>query len=184
VTRFRVSADTAWLAILVLSVVVLLFTVQLFTVPAAARARRRMVDRAVADLAADRTVGPATLLDPGTAVNGAALIAYYELDNGQAYVVQLTVEGHRSPMQLLVGLQRKGSIFALRMIESGELLWAIARAPRFLEPFIGSGGERPIPRSVSQLDFDSYAAVSGASITFAAIAEALLQASRFVEELP
>ncbi|TVR30036.1 MAG: hypothetical protein EA404_13380 [Spirochaetaceae bacterium] len=183
-TRFRVSADTAWLAILVLTVVLLLFVVQLFSVPEAARSRRRTVDRAVADLAADRTVGPATLLDPGTAAAGAALIAYYELDNGQAYVIHLTVEGHRSPMQLLLGLQRNGNIFALQMIESGELLWAIARAPRFLDPFIGSGAERPIPRSVSQLDSDSYAAVSGASMTFAAIADALLQASRFVEELP
>ena len=183
-TRFRISADTAWLAILVLVVVALLFTVQLFSVPAAARTRRRTVDQAVADLAADRTVGPATLLDPGTAAAGAAVIAYYELDDGQSYVVQLMVEGHRSPMQLLVGLQRDGSIFALRMIEAGELLWAIARAPRFLDPLIGSGAERPIPHSVSQLDSDSYAAVSGASITFAAIADAVLQANRFVEELP
>ena len=37
------------------------------------------------------------------------------------------------PLQFPVGVERDGRIFALRMVESGESLWAIVRAPRFVE---------------------------------------------------
>ncbi|TVQ37963.1 MAG: hypothetical protein EA384_10770 [Spirochaetaceae bacterium] len=179
----RSSGAAVRLSLLLLVVCLLLVVLHMFGAPAAERAWNRLVDRAVVDLAGGRSVGPRVAVNRSARPYGPASLAYYALDTGQAYAVHLMVPGHRAPLHLLVEVDNHGTVLAMRMIVGGESLWAVVRAERFLDPFVGSGGDRPIPRSVQQLERDQYEAVSGASITFSVIGEGVLQAVRVVEDM-
>lgn len=118
------------------------------------------------------------------------IAAYYsilnESSNPAGYILQIIGQGYAGDMTLLVGYRSNGEIFGARLLENAETPGVGKKAEEegYMDRFIGTGaGGNAVPSSKSDLPSDDAAAISGATITFLGIAQALSDGSRFVQSL-
>ena len=118
------------------------------------------------------------------------IVAYYsivdESSTPAGYIVQIIGEGYAGDMTLLVGYRRDGEVFAARLLENAETpgVGKLAEEEGYMDRFVGTGtGRTPVPTRKSSLSPEDAAVISGATITFVGISQALREGSRFVQAL-
>jgi Na+-translocating ferredoxin:NAD+ oxidoreductase subunit G len=115
--------------------------------------------------------------------------AYYPLVNSAGrtigYILVLSGEGYGGEMLILAGYTPKGRIRSARLMENDETpgLGKEAERPEYMEMFIDTGADVPVPTRKSRLSPSDADAVTGASITFQGIAGALATGSEFIRSL-
>ena len=91
--------------------------------------------------------------------------------------------GYGGDMRILAGYRSDGEVFAARLMRNNETpgLGKQAEEPGYMEKYTGHGDEEPIPTRPDQLPPEQADSVSGATITFISIGEALAAGSDFLE---
>lgn len=100
-------------------------------------------------------------------------------------IVALTGAGYGGEISLLAGYRANGEVFAVRMMENQETpgLGKKAEEPGYMAKFIGRGGGEPVPTARSELSPSEADAVTGATITFVAVAKAVRAGSEYARSL-
>lgn len=116
------------------------------------------------------------------------VLSYYPIQEGSGtlgYILKLIGAGYGGDMVLLASYDTKGVIQAVRLMENQETpgLGKEAEKGHYMEKFIGTGGNNPIPVRKSQLTQEQADSITGASITFIGIAKALETGAVFLETL-
>ncbi|HDQ15242.1 MAG TPA: FMN-binding protein [Sediminispirochaeta sp.] len=106
-------------------------------------------------------------------------------DDPDAYIVRLVGTGYGGDMVILAGFQATGEVFAVQLMENQETpgLGKEAEKSSYMEMYLGTGGEEPIPVRKDMLAQEEADTITGATITFIGIAKALENGSNFVKEL-
>jgi Na+-translocating ferredoxin:NAD+ oxidoreductase RnfG subunit len=121
--------------------------------------------------------------------NKDAVKAYYPVEQNErviAYVLEILGSGFGGEMKIIACFAPDGSIRQVRLLDNNETtgLGKKAELAPYINKFIGTGGNIPIPATKDMLrkqeDLD---AVTGATITFMGIADALRAGSHFVKRL-
>lgn len=130
------------------------------------------------------TVGEARPITESTAVRTAYPIRGPD-GVGVGFILQLVGIGYGGDMQLLAGYYPTGELFSAQMMENLETpgLGKKAEIPEYMEMFIGSGAESPIPTTKRELAPSQADAITGATITFNGVADALADGSDLTREL-
>ncbi|MDR1894022.1 MAG: FMN-binding protein [Spirochaetales bacterium] len=92
-----------------------------------------------------------------------------------SYIVELKGQGYGGDLQILAGYRRDGELTAAVLMANGETpgLGKNAEKAGYMDKFIGTGGERPVPVKKTQLLPQEAEGVSGSTVTFGGIARAL-----------
>ena len=87
-------------------------------------------------------------------------------------------------MELLVSIAADGEIRSVALMDNLETpgLGKEAEKPEYMEKYIGTGSDRPVPLYKQQLTQKQADSISGASITFMGLAQALIAGSDYVKE--
>jgi len=174
------------LAIICTVAALVLALINAMTAPVIAQNRQEALEEALRQIVGDADVGERAPVpgDENEIVN-----AYYPVsadgDSAGRYVVELTGSGYGGDMQVLAGIDADGEIFSAVLMQNAETpgLGKEAENPGYMEgKFIGRGADQPVPTTKSDLPPEEAEAVSGSTITFMGIADALEAGSRFVEE--
>lgn len=126
-----------------------------------------------------------------TASDNKSVDAYYRLYEGtdegapNGYICRLIGSGYGGEMLILAGFETSGEVFSVQLMENQETpgLGKEAEKQSYMEKYIGTGADKEIPVRKNMLSQEQADAVTGATITFIAIAKALVAGSDFVEEL-
>ncbi|MFP4565130.1 MAG: FMN-binding protein [Spirochaetaceae bacterium] len=174
------------LAVICTVAALVLALVNVLTAPVIAENRQQALDEALGRIVDDAQVGDRVDVDEEG--NG-SVRAYYPVGADRApaprYVVELVGEGYGGDMQILAGIAADGEVFSAVLMENSETpgLGKEAERAGYMEgKFIGTGGEQPIPATTGDLSPEEAEAVSGSTVTFMGVAEALRTGSRFVKE--
>jgi Na+-translocating ferredoxin:NAD+ oxidoreductase subunit G len=160
---------------------VVLGFVNAVTGPKIIQNKKEALRRAIQSVAGDREVGEQT-----AAADNPGIEYYYEIEGaGGGYIVKLVGTGYGGEMHLLAGYRPDGEIFSVVLMENQETpgLGKKAEAEGYMDKYIGTGGNGPVPVLKEQLSRDDADAVTGATITFVGIGQALLNGSEFVKSL-
>lgn len=100
----------------------------------------------------------------------------------ESYIVVLEGKGYGGTLPLMARYAPNGAILAVLLRENQETpgMGKRAEEPGYMKIFIGTGGTRPVPSRMGQLEPEAADGVSGATVTFAGIGKALDAGSRFV----
>ncbi len=132
-------------------------------------------------------VAGATPVEEKTNVSGKAGIEYYYQMGGPegGSIVKLVGTGYGGDMHILAGYYPNGEIFSVVLMENQETpgLGKKAESPEYMKKFIGTGGEEPVPVLKGQLSQAEADAITGATITFVGIAQALQKGAEFVQDM-
>lgn len=109
--------------------------------------------------------------------------AYWAISGSDSYVLDLVGQGYGGDMRMLAGYRGDGELFAARLMQNNETpgLGKEAEEPGYMEKYTGHGDENPVPARPDQLAPDQADSVSGATITFMGIGNALATGSQFVK---
>ncbi len=171
------------LAIICTVAAIVLALVNAVTAPIIVRNRERELAEALSRIAEHRRVGEAIPIDDHRAVR--AIFPVFENDELYGYVVRVIGVGYGGDMAVLVGARLDGYVFAATLMENLETpgLGKKAEAPGYMDKFVGTGADRPVPTRKDQLDASDADAVSGATMTFVGVARAIETASDFVRKM-
>jgi RnfABCDGE-type electron transport complex G subunit len=103
-----------------------------------------------------------------------------------AYALKIIGNGYGGAMTIIAGYNTDGSIRDVKLLDNSETpgLGKKAEAEGYMNKFIGTGGDKPVPVIKNMLkDRKEIDAVTGASITFMGIADALRSGSDFVKKI-
>ncbi len=122
---------------------------------------------------------------------GAAVTTYYPLyegskdDTPEGYIVRIVGNGYGGEMAVLAGYTEEGEVFAVQLMENSETpgLGKEAEKAEYMQKYIGTGTEKPVPVRKDMLSQEQADSISGATITFIGVAKALIQGSDFVDNL-
>ena len=112
---------------------------------------------------------------------------YYELNRDGSvagYVLQIQAAGYGGPMTMLAGYTIEGEVIGVQLLDNAETpgLGKKAEEPGYMDKFIGTGADSSIPTRKSDLAPAQADAVSGSTITFSGIANALVDGSQFAAQ--
>ncbi len=113
--------------------------------------------------------------DPGNK----AVTGYYPVtdDSGtiKGYILELLGDGYAGSLKIITGITGTGEIRNVVLMDNEETpgLGKEAENPEYMQKFIGTGAERPVPVRKDQLSQGDADAISGASVTFIGIGKAL-----------
>jgi electron transport complex protein RnfG len=121
----------------------------------------------------------------------ATVTTYYPLyegskdDSPEGYICRMLGNGYGGEMAILAGYTEEGEIFAVQMMENSETpgLGKEAEKAEYMQKYIGTGTEKPVPVRKDMLSQEEADAVTGATITFIGVAKALVEGSDFVDKL-
>jgi electron transport complex protein RnfG len=102
-------------------------------------------------------------------------------------ILELKADGYGGEMKLLARYGNDGEIQDALLMDNAETpgLGKKAETAAYMRKFLGTGGAgRPVPVRKEMLPAREADAVTGATITFIAVARALQDGSRFVRERP
>ncbi len=102
------------------------------------------------------------------------------------YALKINGNGYGGAMTIIAGYNTDGSIRDVRLLDNSETpgLGKKAETEGYMDKFIGTGGDKPVPVIKNMLgDQKEIDAVTGASITFMGIADALRSGSDFVKKI-
>ncbi len=102
-----------------------------------------------------------------------------------AYVADLVGLGYGGDMRILAGYYPDGELFAARLMENTETpgLGKKAEDPQYMDKFAGHGAGAPIPTAKNELPVAEADAITGATVTFMGIAQALETGRRTVQSV-
>ena len=162
---------------------VMLGVVNSITEPRIARYKIEQLQKALAALVPDAQVG-----EPHTPADGAAVLTRYPvLQDGReaGSLLALVGSGYGGEMRILVRYEQSGAIRAVRLMENDETpgLGKEAERPEYMDKFLGTGtAENPVPVRKDALEAADADAITGATVTFVGLANALAEGSRFVRQ--
>ncbi len=108
-------------------------------------------------------------------------------ENGRvrAYILNLIGKGYGGDLKILAAFKRNGEIISVKLMEDQETpgLGKKAEKESYMKKFIGTGGSKPVPVRKDMLSRKDADAVTGASITFMGIANALAAGSDFIKKM-
>ena len=110
---------------------------------------------------------------------------YYELsedDVKKGYLLNLTAIGYGGKVSMVASYDKDGQVMQAKVVSNTETPGLGKRCEEswYMNKYLNTS---KIPNSKTQLNADDAAAISGASITFVAIANALRSGSEFVKSL-
>jgi RnfABCDGE-type electron transport complex G subunit len=117
------------------------------------------------------------------------VMAYYPVEqNSQivGYALDLLGSGYGGDMKIIAGYNNDGSIKNVKLLDNSETpgLGKKAEAEGYMDKFIGTGAEKPVPVIKNMLpNQKEIDAVTGATITFMAIADVLRAGSDFMKKI-
>ena len=152
------------------------------TAPAIARVKEEQLAAAL-----DSVRGGAEAGDENIVENHDYVASYYPLAQGgrnTGFILKIIGAGYGGDMELLVSFQADGLIRAVTLMDNLETpgLGKAAEKAEYMEKFIGTGSEKAVPLTKLQLTQNQADEISGASITFMAVAQALQAGSQYVQE--
>ena len=148
------------------------------TEPKIEEVKVRQLEAAIADVSRGGTVGAASLVTDDKTVT-----TYYPLSGKtEGYVVRLIGIGYGGEMVILASYSKAGDIIAVSLMDNLETpgLGKKAESPEYMSKFIGRGTSTAIPSSKQELSQQETDSISGATITFLGVADALRAGSVFV----
>jgi len=155
----------------------LLSVVNNFTEPVIAQRKAQELDKALTVLASGGKPGEAEV-QPAEGV-----AQRWSIDGDKGWILELDGSGYGGPLTVVASYNTDGSIILARLMDNNETVGfgKNAENPDYMKIFIGTGGDKPVPRNKSDLggDVDT---VSGATITFSGITNALRNGSDLVKE--
>jgi electron transport complex protein RnfG len=173
------------LAIICTVAALVLALVNAMTAPVIAQNRQEALKEALARIVGDAEVGERERVSEE---QSEVVSAYYPIEGGEGsggYVLELIGSGYGGDMRILAGIRADGEIFSAVLMQNSETpgLGKEAESPGYMDgKFVGTGDDEPVPTTKSDLPSEEAEAVSGSTITFMGIANALEVGSRFVEE--
>ncbi len=128
---------------------------------------------------------------PGTEViiDDPVVKGYYPvvLDSGEkgSYILTLKGDGYAGDLKILANFEKTGKVIACVLMDNQETpgLGKEAEKVEYMNKYIGTGGEKPVPVKKGQLSPEDADAIGGATITFTGIAKALEYGSGFVKKI-
>ena len=166
------------LAIICIVAALALGIVNAITAPEIVRVKERQLKAALDQVSLGGSLGAPT------EVGSDGVDTYYPLNvlGIRGYVLKLIGIGYGGEMEILGSFTEDGEILAITLMDNAETpgLGKEAERPEYMEMFVAHGGENDIPTSKRQLETGEADAISGATITFLGIAEALSAGERFV----
>lgn len=151
------------------------------TAPAIVRVKEEQLAAALDKVRGTAEAGEERIVDDDPVVR-----AYYQLTKNGAnrgYIVKFIGMGYGGDMELLASIAPSGEILAVTLMDNLETpgLGKEAEKPEYMEKFIGTGSDREVPLFKQQLTQAEADSISGASITFMGLAQALTEASEYVK---
>ena len=103
--------------------------------------------------------------------------------DGHGEILRLVGKGYGGDLNILASFDQSGKILAVKMMENLETpgLGKEAEKPEYMKMFVGKGSSEPVPVRKNQLPQERADAISGATITFSGVANALLLGSDYVK---
>jgi Na+-translocating ferredoxin:NAD+ oxidoreductase subunit G len=174
----RLLAIGGKLALICTVAALILALVNAVTAPVIEQNRIERLNRTLSEIVGDQSVGERRNVDDHPVVQG-----YYPISGSDSYVLDLIGSGYGGDMRILAGYRSDGEVFAARLMRNNETpgLGKQAEEPGYMEKYTGHGDEEPIPTRPDQLPPEQADSVSGATITFISIGEALAAGSDFLE---
>lgn len=152
------------------------------TAPAILRVKEKQLADALQAVSLEGTFGAKVEVDDHKVVE-----AYYQLSRGtdEGYILRVTAMGYGGDMDMLASFSASGTVLAVSLMDNQETpgLGKEAERSDYMDKFIGTGATAPVPTSKNQLQQAEVDAISGATITFIGIGEALHDGSDFVKSL-
>ena len=154
------------------------------TAPRIASVKERQLAAALELVTAGRPAGAEVAVDDDPMVD-----AYYPLSavgGGDAgFVLKLRGIGYGGDMEILATYGPDGEIAAVVLLDNLETpgLGKNAETTEYMEKFRGTGADVPVPVTKQQLNQEQADTVSGASITFMGIGQALASGAQYAREL-
>ena len=173
----------------------LLGVVNSFTEPMISQRRAREVREALASLIA--TEGGIPLAEPTNTAEYAGFVgerrdlseegtvrAEYPVTGGAhegSLILDLRGKGYGGEMKILASYQEDGSLIDIRLMDNTETpgLGKKAETWEYMAKFRGTGGDAPVPVSRDEVSEETDT-VTGATVTFAGIANALAEGAAYV----
>lgn len=148
-----------------------------FTEPLIAERKVRELNEALTVLADGGTPG-APEMAPADGV-----VQRWPIDGGKGWILELTGTGYGGPMTVVASYDSRGGIMVSRLMNNTETVGFGKKAedPSYMEIFVGTGADTPVPRNKSDLGGNADV-VSGATVTFSGITDALRNGSNLVKE--
>lgn len=105
------------------------------------------------------------------------------LNDGTGSILRLVGKGYGGDMNILASYSKEGAILAVKLMENQETpgLGKEAEKSSYMAVFLGKGADEGVPVRKNQLPQDKADAISGATITFSGIANALYKGSEYVK---
>ncbi len=171
------------LAIICATAAIALGLVNAITEPVIEEVKKRRLEEALARVVKEGQV------EEIRTVERDQIEGYYPVTDSEAeiigYVVKLIGLGYGGDMHLLANYAPDGTLKDVVLMENKETpgLGKKAENPQYMEMFINAGGGREIPTRKDMLSREDADSVTGATITFMGIANALKAGSDFIMEL-
>jgi len=170
------------LALICAIAAVALGLVNAVTAPAIANVKEEQLASALDTVRGTAEAGEEQLVEDDPIVKG-----YYPLNSGGSeagYILKLTGVGYAGDMELLASIDFDGEIRSVKLMDNAETpgLGKEAEKSEYMEKFVGTGAQTPVPLNKQQLSQKHADSVSGASITFMGLAQALEAGSDYVKE--
>jgi len=152
------------------------------TAPAIVRVKEEQLAAAL-----DKVRGTASAGEEKIVADNAIVKGYYPLTkdgSSTGYILSLIGVGYGGDMEILASYAPDGKIDAVTLLADSETpgLGKAAEKPEYMEKFIGTGANKPVPMNKQQLTQEQADSISGASITFMGLAQALADGSDYVKE--
>jgi len=152
------------------------------TAPAIAKVKEEQLAAALDKVRGNAVAGEEQIVEGNPEVTG-----YYTLTEGgesAGYIVKIIGIGYGGDMELLASIAADGEIRAVALMDNLETpgLGKEAEKPEYMEKYVGTGSTRPVPLNKQQLTQEQADSISGASITFMGLAQALVAGSDYVKE--
>ncbi len=166
------------LAVICAVAALVLALVNTVTAPAIEANRLEALQEALRQIVGDAPVGDRVAVEGNETVRG-----YYPINEGaDGYVVELVGNGYGGDMQILAGFRPDGEIFSVVLMANTETpgLGKEAENPGYMDKFLGTGDDEPVPTGKGDLAPEEADAISGATLTFLGIARALAAGNDFV----
>lgn len=156
--------------------------VNAITEPAIARVKEQALAEALDAVAFGGSVGE-FVENPGDST----IVGSYPLsaEFGEGLIVRLSAVGYGGEMMILAAFDMDGGVRAVTLMENQETpgLGKEAERTEYMDKYLGTGDEVAVPTSKNDLSQAEADAITGATITFTGIGEALAAGSAYVKEV-
>ena len=154
----------------------MLAVVNNFTEPVIRELKAAELQAALTVLASGRTTGEAESAPaPG-------VVQRWPIGSDEGWILELEAVGYGGSMTVVASYDARGAVNVARLMDNSETVGFGKKAedPEYMEIFVDTGGDSPVPTDKSALGPDADV-VSGATVTFSGISEALQKGSELVK---